>query len=64
MISIERMHRWYRSGFPSPPPVSMRFGSPIVPEVVTFDLVAANQALMELKNKQIRGAKVLVMDQG
>jgi propanol-preferring alcohol dehydrogenase len=35
---------------------------PIVPEVETFGLDAANRALMELKNRKIRGAKVLVMD--
>lgn len=35
---------------------------PIVPEVETFPLKAANQALLELKNRQIRGAKVLVID--
>ncbi|WP_246804609.1 hypothetical protein [Desulfosarcina cetonica] len=35
---------------------------PILPEVQTFGLQAANQALMELKNRRIRGAKVLVMD--
>ncbi len=35
---------------------------PIIPEVETFGLEAANQALMELKNKRIRGAKVLMMD--
>ena len=34
---------------------------PIVPEVETFDLSMANQALMELKTRKIRGAKVLVM---
>ena len=35
---------------------------PIIPEVEIFSLEAANQALMELKNSKIRGAKVLVMD--
>ncbi len=35
---------------------------PIIPEVETFSLEAANRALLELKNKRIRGAKVLVMD--
>jgi propanol-preferring alcohol dehydrogenase len=35
---------------------------PIIPEVETFSLHAANRALMELKNRRIRGAKVLVMD--
>ncbi len=35
---------------------------PITPEVETFSLNAANRALMELKNRRIRGAKVLVMD--
>lgn len=34
---------------------------PIKPEVQTYPLEAANQALLELKNKKIRGAKVLVM---
>lgn len=32
---------------------------PIVPQVQTYALAAANQALMELKHKNIRGAKVL-----
>jgi propanol-preferring alcohol dehydrogenase len=32
---------------------------PILPEVVEFPLEAANQALMELKQRKIRGAKVL-----
>jgi propanol-preferring alcohol dehydrogenase len=35
---------------------------PIIPEVETFSLDAANRALLELKNRRIRGAKVLVMD--
>jgi propanol-preferring alcohol dehydrogenase len=35
---------------------------PIVPEVETFDLEQANQALMELKKRKIRGAKVLVVN--
>jgi len=35
---------------------------PIIPEVETFHLEEANRALMELKNRKIRGAKVLVMD--
>jgi alcohol dehydrogenase, propanol-preferring len=34
---------------------------PIIPEVETFALAAANQALLELKSRKIRGAKVLVM---
>ena len=34
---------------------------PIRPDVQTYPLSAANQALMELKEKKIRGAKVLVM---
>jgi propanol-preferring alcohol dehydrogenase len=34
---------------------------PIKPEIETYPLDAANQALQELKNKRIRGAKVLVM---
>ena len=35
---------------------------PIVPEVETFSLEEANQALVELKERKIRGAKVLVVD--
>ena len=35
---------------------------PIIPEVETFCLEEANQALLELKTRKIRGAKVLVMD--
>jgi len=35
---------------------------PIIPEVETFNLQAANRALMDLKNRRIRGAKVLLMD--
>lgn len=35
---------------------------PIIPEVQTFGLADANQALMELKNRKIRGGKVLIMD--
>jgi len=35
---------------------------PIRPEIRTYPLEAANQALMELKEKKIRGAKVLVMN--
>ncbi len=35
---------------------------PIVPEVQTFALAQANQALMELKHKKIRGAKVLITE--
>ena len=34
---------------------------PIVPEVRTFELKEANRALMELKQRKIRGAKVLIM---
>ena len=34
---------------------------PIVPEVQSFPLAEANQALMELKQGRIRGAKVLLM---
>ena len=34
---------------------------PIRPAVTTYPLAAANQALLELKEKKIRGAKVLVM---
>ena len=32
---------------------------PILPEVEEFELQAANQALIELKERKIRGAKVL-----
>ncbi len=35
---------------------------PIKPEVQTYALEEANQALLELKNRQVRGAKVLVID--
>lgn len=35
---------------------------PILPEVETYRLRDANRALMEVKNRRIRGAKVLVMD--
>jgi alcohol dehydrogenase, propanol-preferring len=35
---------------------------PIVPEVRTYPLTAANEALLELKQRKIRGAKVLVID--
>ena len=35
---------------------------PILPEVKTYSLEQANLALMELKTRQIRGAKVLVME--
>ena len=35
---------------------------PIVPEVEVFPLTAANTALMELKERKIRGAKVLLME--
>jgi propanol-preferring alcohol dehydrogenase len=35
---------------------------PILPEVQTYSLEQANLALMELKTRQIRGAKVLVME--
>jgi len=34
---------------------------PIIPEVETYALADANRALMELKQRNIRGAKVLVM---
>jgi propanol-preferring alcohol dehydrogenase len=34
---------------------------PIIPEVETYDLLEANNALMELKQRKIRGAKVLVV---
>lgn len=36
---------------------------PIRPEVETYPLEAANQALVDLKRKSIRGAKVLVVDE-
>ena len=35
---------------------------PIVPEVQTYSLSQANQALLELKQRQIRGAKVLTLE--
>ncbi len=35
-----------------------------IPDVETFTLQEANRALMELKNKTIRGAKVLVINPG
>jgi propanol-preferring alcohol dehydrogenase len=35
---------------------------PIKPEVRTYALDAANQALLDLKNRQLRGAKVLIID--
>lgn len=35
---------------------------PIKPEVQIYALEEANQALLELKNRQVRGAKVLVVD--
>lgn len=35
---------------------------PITPEVQTYPLTAANQALLELKQGRIKGAKVLVID--
>ncbi len=35
---------------------------PIRPEVETFELSEANQALLELKNRRIRGAKVLSIE--
>jgi alcohol dehydrogenase, propanol-preferring len=35
---------------------------PILPEVQTYPLSAANEALLELKQRRIRGAKVLVID--
>ena len=34
---------------------------PIRPAVTTYPLADANQALLELKERKIRGAKVLVM---
>ena len=36
---------------------------PILPEVQTFPLTEANRALLELKERKIRGAKVLVVGQ-
>jgi propanol-preferring alcohol dehydrogenase len=35
---------------------------PIQPEVQTYPLEAANQALLELKQGRIKGAKVLVIE--
>jgi propanol-preferring alcohol dehydrogenase len=35
---------------------------PIKPEVQTYPLASANQALLELKRRKIKGAKVLVID--
>lgn len=35
---------------------------PIIPEVETFSLEEANRALVELRERKIRGAKVLVLD--
>jgi alcohol dehydrogenase, propanol-preferring len=35
---------------------------PIIPEFQEFALEDANQALMELKNRKIRGAKVLLVE--
>jgi propanol-preferring alcohol dehydrogenase len=35
---------------------------PIKPEVQTYALEEANRALLELKNRQMRGAKVLILD--
>jgi propanol-preferring alcohol dehydrogenase len=35
---------------------------PIIPEVQEFALQDANVALLELKDRKIRGAKVLVID--
>jgi propanol-preferring alcohol dehydrogenase len=37
---------------------------PLKPAIECFPLAAANQALMELKNRKIRGAKVLQIDPG
>jgi propanol-preferring alcohol dehydrogenase len=37
-------------------------GIPIVPEIQEFSLEEANQALVELKERKIRGAKVLKID--
>ncbi len=34
---------------------------PILPEVQEYELEAANQALVELKARRIRGAKVLTI---
>ncbi len=35
---------------------------PIRPEIQAFRLEEANQALMELKNRKVRGAKVLKIE--
>jgi propanol-preferring alcohol dehydrogenase len=35
---------------------------PLKPEVQTYPLASANQALLELKQRRIKGAKVLVID--
>ena len=36
---------------------------PIIPEFQEFALEDANQVLMELKNRKIRGAKVLIVNE-
>ena len=45
--------------FPSPAFLAEAAEIPIHPEVQEFPLEAANQALRELKQRRIRGAKVL-----
>jgi alcohol dehydrogenase, propanol-preferring len=42
--------------------LALAAGIPIIPEVQEFQLEEANQALMELKERKIRGAKVLRME--
>ena len=42
--------------------LTLAAGIPIIPEVQEFRLEEANQALMELKERKIRGAKVLRME--
>jgi alcohol dehydrogenase, propanol-preferring len=42
--------------------LTLATGIPIIPEVQEFRLEEANQALMELKTRKIRGAKVLRME--
>jgi propanol-preferring alcohol dehydrogenase len=42
--------------------LSIAAGIPIKPQVQEFPMKEANQALRQLKQRQIRGAKVLIMD--
>lgn len=42
--------------------LSLAVEIPIKPEVQTYPLASANQALLELKRRKIKGAKVLVID--